>query len=98
MRTNIISVMLTLAAGAAIGIACATPRPDPTVTAAQNPSGATELAGTSWKLVKLQTGDETTLVPDDGSKYTITFGGNGRVSTRVDCNRASSAWKSGPGN
>jgi heat shock protein HslJ len=57
------------------------------------PSGANELAGTSWKLVKLQTGDETTHVPDEGSKYTITFGANGRVTTRVDCNRASSTWK-----
>jgi heat shock protein HslJ len=33
-------------------------------------------------------------VPDDGSKYTITFGSNGRVESRVDCNRASSTWKS----
>jgi len=71
----------------------ATPSPEPIVAAAQNPSGANELADTSWKLVKLQTGDETTHVPDDGSKYTITFGSNGRVTTRVDCNHASSTWK-----
>lgn len=61
---------------------------------AQDPKRTDELAGTSWKLVKLQTGDETTHVPDDGSKYTITFGANGRVTTQVDCNRASSTWKS----
>lgn len=67
--------------------------PGPAVTA-QNTSGANELAGTSWKLVKLQTGDETTHVPDDPTKYTITFGSNGRVTTRVDCNRASSTWRS----
>lgn len=71
---------------------------EPAVTSAQNTSEAKELAGTSWKLVKLQTGDETMLVPDDGSKYTITFGRDGRVTARVDCNRGSSTWKSAPGN
>jgi heat shock protein HslJ len=56
--------------------------------------GANELAGTSWKLVRLQGGDETMMVPDDGSKYTITFRTDGRVVARVDCNRGSSTWKS----
>ena len=81
-------------ASAAVGTASATP----TFANPQNSSGANELAGTSWKLVKLQTGDETTLVPDDPSKYTITFGSNGRVSAQVDCNRGSSTWKTGRGN
>ena len=81
MRTNTIRVLLTLTA---IAIASATAN-------AQNPSG---LAGTSWKLVKLQGGDEVTTVPDDGAKYTITFNSNGRVSARVDCNRGGSTWKS----
>ena len=57
-------------------------------------SGASELSGTSWQLVKLNAPDESTHVPDDKSKYTITFGRNGRVTARVDCNRASSTWKS----
>ncbi|HEY5883188.1 MAG TPA: META domain-containing protein [Pyrinomonadaceae bacterium] len=43
--------------------------------------------------MKLQGDDEETSVPDDGSKYTITFGRNGRVTTRVDCNRGGSTWK-----
>jgi len=81
MRTNIIRVLLTLTA---IAIASAT-------AVAQNQSG---LAGTSWKLVKLQGADEVTTVPDDGAKYTITFNSNGRVSARVDCNRGGSTWKS----
>jgi heat shock protein HslJ len=61
---------------------------------AQKSSGASQLSGTSWQLVKLNAPDETTHVPDDKSKYTITFGRNGRVTARVDCNRASSTWKS----
>jgi len=91
MRTNIIRVMLTLVA---VAIASATTSSELTFADAQNPASVKELAGTSWKLVKLQAGDETTMVPDDGSKYTITFGSDGRVVARVDCNRGSSTWRS----
>ena len=51
------------------------------------------LSGTSWQLVKFQAPDESTYSPDDKSKYTITFNSNGRVVARVDCNRASSTWR-----
>ena len=91
MSTNIIRVMLTLAA---VAIASATTSSELTFARGQNRGGANELAGTSWKLVKLQAGDETTMAPADGSKYTITFGSNGRVTARVDCNRGTSTWKS----
>ena len=57
-------------------------------------SGTSELSGTEWQLVKLNTPDESSHAPNDKSKYTITFGRNGRVTARVDCNRASSTWKS----
>ena len=53
-----------------------------------------ELDGTSWQLVKLNAADDTTLIPDDRSKYTITFGRDGRVTVRVDCNRGRSTWRS----
>lgn len=62
-----------------------------TITSGQKSS---ELAGTSWQLIRLNAPDETTHVPNDKSKYTITFARNGRVTARVDCNRASSTWKS----
>ena len=49
-----------------------------------------------WPAVRARE-HETVVVPGDGSKYTITFGSNGRVTTRVDCNRGSSTWRqSGP--
>jgi para-nitrobenzyl esterase len=58
------------------------------------PQGSSnDLDGTSWQLVKFQSSDGTTLVPDDRSKYTITFGANGRTTVRVDCNRGSGSWK-----
>lgn len=84
MRTNTIRVLLTLAA-----IASATTSSHLTFAGGQN----TGLAGTSWKLVRLQGPDEEMSVPDDGSKYTITFGSDGRVTARVDCNRGSSTWR-----
>ena len=59
----------------------------------QKSSGGSPLNGTSWQLVKFQGPDERTFTPDDKSKYTITFGTNGRVTARVDCNRANSTWR-----
>jgi heat shock protein HslJ/membrane-bound inhibitor of C-type lysozyme len=57
-------------------------------------NAAAELGGTSWQLVKFQGSDDTTLVPDDGAKYTIVFGLDGGVSARIDCNRGRGTWKS----
>jgi heat shock protein HslJ len=59
----------------------------------QRSAGGNPLSGTSWQLVKFQGPDEQTFAPDDKSKYTIKFGSNGRVTARVDCNRASSTWR-----
>ncbi|HLN96859.1 MAG TPA: META domain-containing protein [Pyrinomonadaceae bacterium] len=62
-----------------------------------SPNAATDLGGTSWQLVKFQSSDEKTLTPDDKAKYTISFGTDGRVSARIDCNRGTGMWKaSGP--
>jgi heat shock protein HslJ len=63
-----------------------------TFAGGQKSRDANPLTGTSWQLVKFQGPDERTFEPDDKSKYTITFGSNGRVTARVDCNRASSTW------
>ena len=57
-------------------------------------AAASDLAGTSWQLVKFQGGDDKTLVPDDKTKYTLAFGADGNVSARIDCNRGRSTWKS----
>ena len=88
MNRNRLRVMLAFAS---VAIASAAQSSAP--TAAQNSNGGNPLTGTSWQLVKFQAPDETTHAPDDRSKYTVTFGSNGRVSARVDCNRASSTWK-----
>jgi para-nitrobenzyl esterase len=64
----------------------------PTTAASQ--TSASELAGTSWRLVKISSMDDTTAVPDDPSHYTLSFGADGSASIRADCNRGSGSWSS----
>jgi para-nitrobenzyl esterase len=52
------------------------------------------LGGTSWQLVRFQGGDGKVLLPDERAKYTLAFGADGRMSARIDCNRAQGGWKS----
>jgi para-nitrobenzyl esterase len=59
-----------------------------------SPSSQERLAGTSWRLVKFQGGDDTVLRPDDRSSYTLAFAADGVVSMRIDCNRGRGGWKS----
>lgn len=61
--------------------------------AGSEPAGSGPLAGTSWQLVRFQGGDDTTLTPDDRSKYTIAFGADGQVTARIDCNRGRATWR-----
>ena len=61
---------------------------------AQTSNAVTDLGGTSWQLVQFQGSDDTTLIPDDGTKYTIAFDADGGVSVRIDCNRGRGAWTS----
>jgi heat shock protein HslJ/membrane-bound inhibitor of C-type lysozyme len=53
-----------------------------------------ELGGTSWQLVKFEDSDGKVMTPDDRSKYTITFGTDGSMTARIDCNRGRGTWKS----
>jgi para-nitrobenzyl esterase len=55
---------------------------------------APSLGGTTWQLVRFQGGDDTTLTPDDRTKYTIAFNSDGSLSARIDCNRGRGTWTS----
>jgi para-nitrobenzyl esterase len=57
-------------------------------------SSPSQLAGTSWQLVKFQGSDDTTLTPDDRTKYMIEFATSGNLNARIDCNRGRGTWKS----
>lgn len=91
MKMNAIRLMLALVAVAFIPVITSSER---ALASGQKSSSGNELEGTSWQLVKIQAADDTTLVPGDKSKYTITFGRGGRVTVRVDCNRGGSTWRS----
>ena len=70
----------TLILCALVGIASAEKPPD--------------IGGTSWRLVAFRGGDDKILIPDDRAKYMISFGTDGGVSARIDCNRGRGTWKS----
>ena len=60
--------------------------------------GAT-LADTHWQLVTIETlNDRQSIyrVPDP-TRYTLTFGKDGRAAFQVDCNRANAPWTGGSG-
>lgn len=72
----------------------ATPEPTPEVDSAAEPEMdegegrvASPLDGTEWQLVEIQSMDDTTLTPDVRSNYTVSFGGDGNLKVRSDCNR-----------
>ncbi|HEV8429785.1 MAG TPA: META domain-containing protein [Pyrinomonadaceae bacterium] len=84
MKTNTVRIILALASITFSALPLA---------GVQKSGGGNPLTGTSWQLIKFQGPDERNFSPDDRSKYTITFGRNGKVTARVDCNRATSTWK-----
>lgn len=57
-------------------------------------SPASGLDGSSWQLVKFRGGDDTTLTPDDHSKYPIELDAGGQLTARINCNRGRGTWKS----
>jgi len=81
------SRLLVLVALASAAAGCATPKAAPT-----------SLAGTSWQLIAIQSMDDAqgTTRPGDPSRYTVTFGADGRAAFQLDCNRTSGEWKATP--
>ena len=57
-------------------------------------TGVSELAGTSWRLVKIQSMDDTEYVPEDSSKYTLALQADGSAAIRADCNRGKGTYNS----
>lgn len=59
-----------------------------------HPMRDSSFTGTTWQLVRFEGGDDTVLVPDDRSRYTLRFESDGRLAARIDCNRGIGTWKS----
>ena len=72
---------------------------EPAVTHGDDQADTTEhtheLAGTSWRLVKIMGMDDSLAEPRDRSLYTLEFGQDGRMTILADCNRGSGSWISG---
>ena len=62
------------------------------LAAVPTPAAPAELAGTSWRLVRFQGGDDATLVPEDRDRYTLDFQPGGGLAARIDCNRGRGKW------
>jgi len=77
-----------LLAALLMGFVCADHAP------AAEQTATSDLAGTSWQLVKFEGSDDTTLTPDDTMRYAIAFGSDGTVSVRIDCNQGRGTWNS----
>jgi YD repeat-containing protein len=62
---------------------------------AASPGG---LAGTAWTLVHFQSMDGAigTVTPPRPGRYTMTFGEDGTLALRLDCNRGSASWSVAP--
>lgn len=60
---------------------------------------ASALAGTQWRLMEIQSMDDTQgrTKPSDPSMYTMRLNGDGSVTLRLNCNRATGTWRAEPG-
>jgi heat shock protein HslJ len=60
-----------------------------------DPSG---LAGASWTLAAIRGPQDPAggVTPPDPSRYELTFGPNGQLSMRLDCNRGAGHWSAQP--
>ena len=81
------------AAGARLAIALLAVSSACAPSAEQTPPASLE--DTSWRLVEFESSDDAigTIRPDDPSRYTISFGADGRVAMQIDCNRGSGTWE-----
>jgi heat shock protein HslJ len=53
-----------------------------------------DLTGTSWRLVEIQSMDDSVDIPEDSSTYTLEFMTDGRALLQADCNRGAGSWTS----
>ena len=72
---------------------------DPEVAAAtaESPRSAAPeggLDGTTWRLVRIMSMDDTTDLPGDPGLYSLQFGRDGSMTLTADCNTGTGSWSS----
>jgi len=78
----------------AAAAALATPDVESPAADADAATGPAELAGTSWRLVNIQSMDDNNYAPSDPSRYALEFDPDGAVRIKADCNSGTGAWTS----
>ena len=68
--------------------------PAAAVASTDSTASTSELAGTSWQLVRIMSMDDSVYEPDDRSRYRIDFQEDGSVAILADCNRGKGSWTS----
>ena len=61
--------------------------------------GTAELAGSTWRLASFQSSDDgiAALRSSDPQRYTLSFGNDGRLAAKLDCNRGTGPWQAEAG-
>jgi heat shock protein HslJ len=62
----------------------------------EQPPAGKALVGRTWRLVAIQSMNDTTYAPapEDRSRYTLRLNADGTANLQVDCNRAMGPWSS----
>jgi len=94
MRASLCLLSVSLALGACSGISSTPPSNSPAtapVTAVAIPT----LAGTSWRLASFQANNDGSqaLRPGTPDGFTLSFGQDGRLAVKLDCNRGTGPWQ-----
>lgn len=87
MRSTLCILSVTLALGAC----SSTPASSPAATESSVPS----LEGTSWRLASFMSNDDGSkaLRPGTPDGFTLSFGKDGRLAVKLDCNRGNGPWQ-----
>ena len=85
------STLCILSVSLALGACSSTPASSPAATESSVPS----LEGTSWRLASFMSNDDGSkaLRPGRPDGFTLSFGKDGRLAVKLDCNRGNGPWQ-----
>ena len=94
MRASLCLLSVSLALGACSGISSTPPSNSP-ATAPVTAVAVPALAGTSWRLASFQANNDggQALRPGTPDGFTLSFGQDGRLAVKLDCNRGTGPWQ-----
>jgi heat shock protein HslJ len=94
MRASLCLLSVSLALGACSSMPSTAPSNSPS-TAPATAVATPTLAGTSWRLASFQANDDGSqaLRPGSPDGFTLSFGQDGRLAVKLDCNRGNGPWQ-----